>query len=125
MEKPDQPGSNRRVRFGTPPRPGIAKTTVDRCRSLDVNDLNREGLLAPGESHRAPRGLLAAKTVGVEGSRVDLGAQSPALARFGCRVKTAESLAHFSEDVAVAVGTGGAGRDVLEPVVTVGNTGHP
>ena len=38
---------------GRYPRRGIAKTTVDRCRVLDVNDLNREGLLAPGASGTA------------------------------------------------------------------------
>lgn len=35
---------------GRYPRLGFAKTTVEECRALDVNDLNREGLLAPGTS---------------------------------------------------------------------------
>jgi hypothetical protein len=33
---------------GRYPRWGVAKTTVEECRALDVNEFNHEGLLAPG-----------------------------------------------------------------------------
>lgn len=38
---------------GRYPRWGVAKTTVEERRALDVNDLNRKGLLAPGTSGKA------------------------------------------------------------------------